>query len=140
MAKTYNNHLIDPSYFYDAIEEFAFNYDWYVQTKPKIDDEGKLNIDFDLQTIRGSLQSLGKTLNQSATGNTETMTYSFYCKSLYRVNIGDFLNYKDKWLHVDTVKDYDEFGVRECGLTSVELTDYHDLNEYVRYLKGEEIV
>ena len=34
----YKNHLVDPSYFYDVIEEFAFDYDIYVKIA-EIQDE-----------------------------------------------------------------------------------------------------
>ena len=37
----FQNHVIDPTYFYDAIEEFAFNYTLYVNTGKNIDDYGK---------------------------------------------------------------------------------------------------
>lgn len=136
----YKNHLIDPSYFYDAIEEFAFDYDIYVKTGEVQDEYFRAKMTFEKKTIRGSLQTQGLSLNQTKTGNTQTNEYNFYCKSLYRINIGDFIFYKGQWLHADSVHEYDEWGVREAHLTMVQLSSYKDLEEYVKYIEGQEIV
>ena len=136
----YKNHLIDPSYFYDAIEKFAFDYDIYVKTGEVQDEYFRAKMTFEKKTIRGSLQTQGLSLNQTKTGNTQTNEYNFYCKSLYRINIGDFIFYKGQWLHVDSVHEYDEWGVREAHLTMVQLSSYKDLEEYVKYIAGQEIV
>lgn len=136
----YKNHLIDPHYFYDAIEEFAFDYDIYVQTSETTDEYFKKKYSYEKKTIRGSLQTQGLSLNQSKTGNTMTNEYNFYCKSLYRIDIGDFIFYKNTWLRCDSVHEYDEWGVREAHLTMVQLTAYADLAEYVKYINGEIIV
>ena len=136
----YKNHLIDPSYFYDAIEEFAFDYDVYVKTGETQDEYFRTKMTFQKQTIRGSLQTKGLSLNQTKTGNIQINEYDFYCKSLYRIDIGDFIFYKGQWLHVDSVHEYDEWGVREAHLTMVQLSSYKDLEEYVKYIEGQEIV
>ena len=136
----YKNHLIDPSYFYDAIEEFAFDYDIYVKTGETQDEFFRMKMTFEKQTIRGSLQTEGLSLKQSKSGNLQENEYKFYCKSLYRISIGDFIFYKGQWLHVDSVHEYDEWGVREAHLTMVQLSSYKDLEEYVKYIEGQEIV
>ena len=136
----YVNHLVDPSYFYDAIEEFAFDYDIYVLTGETQDEYFRTKMSFEKKTIRGSLQTQGLTLQQNKNGNIQTNEYNFYCKSLYRINIGDFIFYKGQWLHVDSVHEYDEWGVREAHLTMVQLSSYKDLEEYVKYINGEMIV
>ena len=136
----YKNHLIDPSYFYDAIEEFAFDYDIYVQTGEERDERYKTKITYTKMTIRGSLQTHGLSIEHRKTGNIMSNEYNFYCKSLYRISIGDFINYKNVWLHVDDVHEYDEWGVREAKLRMIQLTAYKDLAEYVKYINGEEIV
>lgn len=136
----YKNHLIDPHYFYDAIEEFAFDYDIYVQVDRKLDEYHRLTYSFEKQTIRGSLQTQGLSLSMSKTGNKQTNSYNFYCKSLYRINIGDFIHYKNIWLHVKAIHEYDEWGVREAELEMVELNAYKDLAEYVKYIEGDIIV
>lgn len=139
MAK-YKNHLIDPHFFYDAIEEFAFDYDIYVQVDETTDEYYRKKYIFEKRTIRGSLQTQGLSLNLSKDGNTMTNEYDFYCKSLYRINIGDFIFYKNTWLHCNSVHEYDEWGVREAHLTMVQLSAYKDLEEYVKYINGEKIV
>lgn len=139
MAK-YKNHLIDPHFFYDAIEEFAFDYDIYVQVDETTDEYYRKKYIFEKRTIRGSLQTQGLSLNLSKDGNTITNEYDFYCKSLYRINIGDFIFYKNTWLHCNSVHEYDEWGVREAHLTMVQLSAYKDLEEYVKYINGEKIV
>ena len=136
----YRNHLIDPSYFYDAIEEFAFDYDIFIQTAETTDEFYRKKYSYEKKTIRGSLQTQGLSLSQSKTGNIQTNEYNFYCKSLYRINIGDFIFYKGQWLHVDSVHEYDEWGVREAHLTMVQLSSYRDLEEYVKYINGDIIV
>lgn len=134
------NHVIDPTFFYDAIEEFSFNYTLYVVTGKSINDAGKTVTTFTTQSVRGSLQSQGTKLEQSLEGNTTTIEYNFYCKSLYRINIGDVLVYKNNYLMVDSVRDYDEFGCRSCTLKQIQLTAYRDLTDYVQYLNGGKIV
>lgn len=136
----YVNHLIDPSFFYEAIEEFAFDYDAYIETGRKMDESHKYIYTYEKKTIRGSLQTQGLSLSQSKQGNRMSNSYNFYCKSLYRINIGDFIHYKETWLHVDDVHEYDEWGVREAKLTMVQLSSYRDLAEYVKYISGEKIV
>lgn len=134
------NHVIDPTYFYDAIEQFAFNYDWYVVSDSVVDEYGRRINKFDKRIIRGSLQSQGTSLMQSLDRNSEEMEYRFYCKSLYRINIGDFIWYKDRWLHVDAVRDFDEWGVRSARLTMININNYHDFKAYLSYLEGGTIV
>lgn len=138
--RKYQNHVVDPTWFYDAIELFAFDYDLYVLSDKTINELGNEVCSYTHYEIRGSLQSQGKTLIFSKNGNTEEMRYEFYCKSLYRINIGDFITYKNKLLQVFSVNDYDEYGVRKCELKLVELTNYRDLQEYIKYIEGEEIV
>lgn len=134
------NHVIDPTYFYDCIEEFSFNYNIYVVEKKEIDASGNDKRTYSKNLIRGSLQSQGVELRQSKDGNTKEMRYNFYCKSLYRIDIGDIIEYKNRYLRVESVKDFDEYGVRECSLLMVQLTKYRDLADYIKYLQGEKLV
>lgn len=131
------NHVIDPTYFYDAILEFAFDYDWYVVKKYDTDDLGRRVARFDKQVINGSLQPQTGSITFSKTGNTDNLKYKFYCKSLYRIGKGDFIHYKDRYLLVDDWQDYDEWGVREVSLTMINLNDHKDFKEYLKYLNGE---
>lgn len=134
------HHVIDPMFFYEAVEEFALDCDWYYESDLIIDDLGEKKTRFVKDYIRGSLQSQGTALKQSKDGNTEDMKYEFYCMAKYRIKIGDFIFYKNRWLHVDSVRDFDEWGVRSCTLTMINLNNYKDLQESVRFLNGEEIV
>lgn len=134
------NHVIDPTYFYDAIEEFAFDYKLYVNTDKGVDDYGRRVLKYSLQTIRGSLQSEGSTVNRSKTGNTDTKIYNFYCKSLYRINKNDILEYQNNYYIVTFVQDYDEWGVRNAQLKNIQLTQYRDLMDYIKYLQGDKLV
>lgn len=136
----YKNHLIDPHFFYDAIEEFAFDYDIYVDTGTKMDDAHRLIHSYEKQSIRGSLQTQGLSHTMSKKGNIEEQSYNFYCKSLYRIDIDDFIFYKGIWLKVESIHEYDEWGVREASLKMVQLSAYRDLADYVKYLEGEKIV
>lgn len=136
----YQNHVVDPTYFYEAIEQFAFNFDWYPIKDTEIDELGKRVLKYRKEKIRGSLQSKGTRLNQNVNRNSEDMQYEFYCKSLYRISIGDFIFYKNRWLRVFTVNDFDEYGVRSAVLQMVELNNYKDFKEYLKYLRGETLV
>ena len=136
----FQNHVIDPTYFYDAIEEFAFNYTLYVNTGKNIDEYGKTVLLYSKQTIRGSLQSEGININRSKDGNTNNKVYNFYCKSLYRIDINDVLEYKNNYYIVTFVQDYDVYGVRNVQLKNIELSQYRDLASYIKYLKGESLV
>lgn len=136
----YQNHNIDPTFFYDAIEEFSFNYNLYVNTGKSVDEYGRRVLQYSQQVVRGSLQSQGSSISRSKSGTTNSKSYNFYCKSLYRININDILEYKDEYFIVNDVHDYDEFGVRWCSLSMISLTNYRDLKDYISYLKGEKLV
>lgn len=137
----YVNHVIDPTYFYDAIEEFSFNYVIHVVTDDDaIDDYGRRHVAYKQQSIRGSLQTDGVRESQSKSGNTQNMKYRFYCKSLYRINIGDIIEYKGDYLRCNFVHEYDEYGVREAELSMIQLTAYRDFADYIKYIKGEKLV
>ena len=131
------NHVIDPTFFFDAILEFAFDYDWFPMTGYELDEMKRQVAKFDHQIINGSLQPQTGTINFGNAGNTHKLTYKFYCKSLYRINRGDFIYYHNRYLHVDEVQEYDEWGVREVSLTMINLVDYRDFQEYIKYLNGE---
>lgn len=136
----YQNHLIDPTFFFDCVEEFSFDYDLYFIVEQNIDEYGKQINQYQKETIRGSLQTEGLRVNQSKSGNIQQNSYSFYCKSLYRINIGDIIEYKNLFLQVKSVHEYDEWGVRECELEMIQLSAYKDLAEYINYIKGDKII
>ena len=85
------NHLVDPTFFFDAIEEFSFNYPIYVVNKAgDVDEYGNTKLKYERKTIRGSLQVQTKREIQSKDGNTAEVRYMFYCKSQL---IKSFLNF-----------------------------------------------
>ena len=135
-----NNHVIDPTFFFPAIEIFSFNYEAYIRTGVTIDELRNKHDAYTQKTIRGSLQSQGKKVVQSENGNTTVHEYKFYCKSLYRIDEEDYIYYKRKWLKVTDVQDWDEYGCRECTLIETDIRAYKDLLEYVKYIKGVEII
>lgn len=136
----YQNHVVDPTYFYDAIEQFAFDFDIYVKIGEELDELGRQHNSYEMHTIRGSLQSQGKKKQKNKSGSTDQWVYNFYCKSLFRIDIGDVIHYKDRWLMVQGIQDYDEYGVRSAELVMIQLTAYRDLAAYVKYIEGQEIV
>lgn len=135
-----NNHLIDTSYFDDAIEEFSFDYDWYHVSGQVVDDYGNQKNTFIKLPLRGSLQPKTRTRQMNKEGMTETREYDFYCKSIYRIDSGDFINYQNDWLIVTSVSPYDEYGVREVHLESANPAMYRDLQEAIKALSGETII
>lgn len=134
------NHLVDPTFFYDAIEEFAFDYDIYVVNKNDVDEYGNTKLSYSKNKIRGSLQIQDKKERQSKSGNTHEVAYKFYCKSLYRIDIGDIIEYENNFLRVNAVHPYDEYGVREASLTMVQLSAYRDFADYIKFIKGQKLV
>lgn len=134
------NHLVDPTFFYDVIEEFAFDYDIYIEQPDSVDDYGNTKINYKKERIRGSLQVQGKPLRQSKSGNTMDVQYMFYCKSLYRIDIGDIIEYDNSFLRCIDVHPYDEYGVREARLQMIQLTAYRDFADYIKFIKGQKIV
>lgn len=133
------NHVIPPTFFYESIELFSFNYDWYVVSEKTVDEFGREKTIYDKQIIRGSLQPQQSNKKFSNSGNTTQQSYNFYCKAIYRINIGDFIYYNNMYLHVDGVQPYDEYGgVRVCYLTMSNINTCRDLEEYIKFLDGEE--
>lgn len=137
----FTNHLVDPTFFFDAIEEFSFTYNIYVAVdNDEIDEYGNRIWKYKKNSIRGSLQSRGIAIERSKTGNTHDVRYSFYCKSLYRINIDDIIEYKGNYLQVQSVQDYDEYGCRQAELKMTSLTAHRDLADYIKYLSGEKLI
>lgn len=132
-----SNHVINPNYFDDAVEEFSFDYVWWHVTGQIVDEYGNQKNTFTRLPLRGSLQphSYSRSLNKE--GMTEVRTYSFYCKSIYRIDSGDFINYQNDWLIVKGVEPYDEYGVRTVELESANPAMYRDLMEAIKALTGE---
>lgn len=134
------NHVIDPTFFWDAIDEFAFNYDLYSETGKTVDEYGKRVLQYTHYTVNGSLQPSSTNISRDKKGNIVSKGYNFYCKSLYRININDIIKYKNIYLIVNSVMDYDEYGVRSCSLSMIDLAAYRDLADYVKYIEGTKIV
>lgn len=134
------NHVIDPTYFQDVVNEFGFWYDWYYEGEFEVDDLGRKVTKFNKEKIYGSLQPQGISLKMDLSGNTQSASYKFYCMSKYRIKINDFIVFNGKYLHVDNLEEYDEYGVRVCSLTMINLNTNKDLLEAVRFLNGESIV
>lgn len=134
------NHVIDPQFFYELVDRFSFKYDLYVRTGQTVDAAGYQTQSYTKQDIYGSLQVGEVKRNVRKEGTTDSAEYNFYCKSLYRIQIGDFINYNNNWMICDAVQPYDEYGVRQAHLKVIQLTAYTDLQAYVKFLQGREIV
>lgn len=135
-----SEHIISPSYFDDVIEQFSFDYDWYHITGQMIDELGNQKNIFTKLPLRGSLQPGRQSRSMSKEGNTETRPYDFYCKSIYRIDTGDFIKYHNDWLIVTGIEPYDEYGVRRASLESANPAMYKDLLEAIKALTGEVII
>ena len=132
-----SRHVINPTFFYDAIDLYSFEYDAYIVKNVQRDAYGMQKSLFDKVHIRGSLQTQGSKLNQSKKGNTVSNTFKFYYKSKYRLNIGDFMMYENKLLHVIDSQPYNEYGVRECTLEMTQLNEHRDLAEFIHLQTGD---
>ena len=134
------NHVIDPTYFYDAIEEFSFDYTIYHKVDEGKDENFNVVSTYEEDIIRGSLQSQGSSIKRSKRGNTYEKSYNFFCKSLYRISIDDIIQYKNNFYIVNDTHDYDEWGVRIAALSLISLTEYRDFAEYIKYQQGDILV
>ena len=72
------NHVIDPLFFYEAVEMFAFNYDWFYESDMEIDDLGMKRVSFVKATIRGSLQPQETSLNQNTIEYREDQKFQIF--------------------------------------------------------------
>lgn len=133
-------HVIPPNYFDEVIEQFSFDYEWWHTTSLTIDDYGNQKNTYMRMALRGSLQPQNQTLRRDKSGNQEQRTYRFYCKSIYRIDTGDFINYNNIWLICTGIELLDEYGVRVANLESTDMSLYRDLMEAVKAQTGEIIV
>lgn len=134
-----NNHIIDPSYFDDVIEQFAFDYVWLHNKGLEVDELGNQKNTYEELQIRGSLQPQNYRREMNKEGNTESRPYQFYCKSIYRIDVNDVIVYKNTYLMVNAVAPYDEYGVRRVDLESIDIAQYRDLQDAIKCLTGEVI-
>ncbi len=134
------HHVIDPTFFLDAISMYGTNYDAYLVSGVEMNEYGMQKSKFEKVEVFGSLQTQGTRLIQKTSGNVVSNQFKFYCSSLYRLRIGDFIVHGANLLHVIDMQPYDEYGVRECTLEMTQLNEHQDLHEFIRFLNGDEIV
>lgn len=133
-------HLNDVRYFWDAIENFSFDYDFYTFSGRSVDEKGKVIKTFTHSTIRGSLQSYGGyAKSKDKSGATTSGTFKFFCKSIYKFNIDDFIRTQDgQWLICVAIDEpYSEWGVRAGSFQMTDLYHHKDLADYIKTLSGE---
>ena len=137
-------HQIPVTYFWDAIDEFELkDYDIYVVVGQTMNDRHMTEKTYQKSVIRGSLQTSGgyrKSKNKQ--GSTTAATFRFYCKSLYQINLDDFIMLEDGTLLICTAVDepYNEWGVRAATLEMTQLYMHRDLEKYIKTLSGEDPV
>lgn len=133
-------HIIDPTFFYDVIEEFTFSYNIYVREGVTSDENFNRKNTYSKTEIEGSFQGQGLRVKQDSKGNTETETVKFYCKSIYRINKYDVLEYNGNYYVVDEVINYDEYGVREASASMINLAQRQDFSDWLKYIRGDKLV
>lgn len=134
------DHNIDVKYFWDAIEAFSFNYEFYTYSGRTVDNLGHVIKTFEKSTIRGSLQSdHGYKKTRDKAGSTAEGTFNFYCESIYRFNIDDFIKTpQGQWLICTSVTEpYDEYGVRAGVFVMTDLYHHKQLADYLNTLAGK---
>ena len=136
-----DGHIIDPTFFYDAIEEFAFNYVIYHKDKgDTIDEYGRAKPNYKQDIIRGSFQTKGTDISRDMKGNTTSEEADFYCNSLQRIHINDIVVRNNQYYIVNGTTNYDEWGVREARLKIISLEENRDFQEWLKYQTGGTIV
>ena len=135
------NHVIDPAFFYDAVEEFAFNYTIFYKGKgDELDDYGRPVPQYTKSTIRGSFQTEGNSVSRKFEGNTQDEEVGFYCMSNSRIHINDIIERYGNYYIVNSIHNYDEWGVREATLSVMTLQENRDFQEWLQYQTGGKIV
>lgn len=130
-------HIVDPTFYDDAIAEFDDDYTVYVAGDMIIDEYGNQTRNYTSHKIRGSLQSDGKRINKNSNGgNTYTWNFHFYCKSCYPLEINDYILFEGKLLLVTSVTDRDEAGVRWADLEMTNLAAPQDLKNFDKFEDG----
>jgi len=136
-----DGHIIDATYFYDAVEEFAFNYTIYYKGKgDELDEYGRAIPQYEKSTIRGSFQTQGNRISRKLDGNIQTEGASFYCMSLYRIHINDIVERNGNYYIVNQITNYDEWGVRKAELSVMTIQENRDFQEWLKYQTGGTIV
>lgn len=136
-----DGHIIDPTFFYDAIDEFAFEYPIYRKCEvDEIDEYGRAQAKYKKDTISGSFQTQGSNKQHITSGNKNSESAMFYCKSLYRINEDDIIKRNNNYYMVHGVHNYDEWGVREATLSIINLNEYRDFKEWLEYETGGKLV
>ena len=136
-----DGHIIDPTYFYDAVEEFAFNYVIYHKYEgDSIDEYGRATPNYKKDIIRGSFQTQGTSVKRDVKGNTMSEEVNFYCTSLYRIHENDIIERNGNYYLCGSTHNYDEWGVREASLTMKQLYELRDFEEWLKYQTGGSIV
>lgn len=135
------NHIIDPTYFYDAIDMFAFNYTIYRKNAvDEIDEYGRAKISYKKDIISGSFQTQGNDKSRKASGNTDSELVNFYCKSIYRIHKDDIVERYGNYYIVNGIHNYDEWGVREATLSMINISQNRDFSEWLKFQTGGIIV
>lgn len=132
-------HLNDVKYFWDAIEHFSFAHDFYTFSGRTVDERGRVKKSYTHSKIVGSLQSYGGyKKNTDKSGNTVGATFRFFCKSIYKFNVDDFIKTQEgTWLICTEVTEpYSEWGVRAGTFVMTDLYAHKELQDYVNTLEG----
>lgn len=137
MAK---QHIIPPTFFWPGISIFEADYDCYIKTGVDIDALGNRHDTYTKQTIKCSLQRQVRTKEQDTTGNKVPQRCNFYCKSIFRLDIDDYIFADGQYFIVKEMQPYDEYGCREGVVERVDIRNNKDLMEYIKYLEGDELI
>ena len=134
-------HIIDKNFFFEAVEEFAYNYNIYYKSQgDEIDDYGRNIPSYKKDIIRGSFQTNGISISRKNSGNTQSETAKFYCMNIYRININDIVERYGNYYIVTNIHNYDEWGVREAELTMKALSEIRDFNDWLKVKNGGLII
>lgn len=131
--------MVDKTYgwFDEAIDQFAFVYDWYHITGMVTDDLGNQKNSYTKLRIEASIQPRSNRIQRGKEINVETREYELYCKARFQIDTGDFINYNNDWLIVNSVQPLNEYGVRQVSLTSANPAMYRDMLKAVELQTGE---
>ena len=134
------NHEIDVKYFWDAIDAFSFDYDFYTYSGRTVDELGHVKKTYEKAVINGSLQANdGYKKSKNKAGSTVTASFNFYCKSLYKFSVDDFIKTEEgQWLICTGVTEpYNEYGVRAGTFEMTDLYHHKELSDYLDTLSGK---
>lgn len=125
----------DKTFFWNSLRVFEKEYDVYVKDDIRIDEYGNRKISFATYKVFLVLETMGRSKQTNQKGNYLTNIYKWYSRDTYRLDVGDFIQAGSKTIMITEVRENDDYGVREGSGEVIDLSNYRDLDEFIKTLR-----